>query len=506
MKANPKTLLAGAAALFLTQGIVQQAAIMPLWNKNYRVKASTTSAADGLSGDQLLATLAGFREITAGILWVRADEFFDQGNYDAILPIIRLVTWLDPHQIDVYATGIWHIGYNFTDEDSRSDRRYLPSALQLGKEGAKNNDATYELFFETGWVWYHKIDDDYHQAVKYWEEAQKRKDIIPARRNILASAYLRSGQLDKAEAKYQELLDEAEKTFAEDQSVFQNRQNRDTIESNLDNLLVRMAQRGIFAQRGGYYDQGEYDTKPPYDVKFTAQVSVIEPRVLKIEGTWAVLPVGNRIRLVVRDESFPTAGAARFDWDAGTTVDFEPLKAYTYLQDQLFVKNQQFSKRIDMGRDPTIYPLTTDKYLVEFYYNPRSAAAHMQDKFGYNGEGITDANYLSTDARPGQRVIYAKLELTKDQLERRGQWQNEVPVVQTKGFQAQGVVKADDVIVVPNFRSGATAPAPTPAPAPAQQRGSVPPGAMRSQPMQAVPQAAAPQNKPVEPGHEGHNH
>ena len=48
--------------------------------------------------------MAGFREMVAGILWVRADSFFDSGNYDAILPIIRLVTWVDPKEIDVDPT------------------------------------------------------------------------------------------------------------------------------------------------------------------------------------------------------------------------------------------------------------------------------------------------------------------------------------------------------------------------------------------------------------------
>ena len=121
----------------------------------------------------------GFRELIAGILWVKADSFFDTGNYDAILPLIRLVTILDPHQIDVYATGMWHIGYNFTDEEQRSDRRYIPAALALGKEGYQNNPNTYEMFFETGWMWYHKIDDDYEHAVDLFLEAREARGHDP---------------------------------------------------------------------------------------------------------------------------------------------------------------------------------------------------------------------------------------------------------------------------------------------------------------------------------------
>ena len=115
------------AILFIAQAVFQSVLVFPRWAKDYAPK-KTVQGQEGISPDQLLFALIGFRELVAGILWVRADSFFDTGNYDAILPIVRVVTILDPHQLDVYATGMWHIGYNFTDEEQRSDRRYVPSA------------------------------------------------------------------------------------------------------------------------------------------------------------------------------------------------------------------------------------------------------------------------------------------------------------------------------------------------------------------------------------------
>src|SRR4029078_5210778 len=52
-----------------------------------------------------LGAVSGFRQVIAGLLWVRADSFFHQGNYDAILPLVRIITWLDPNFLDVYSTG-----------------------------------------------------------------------------------------------------------------------------------------------------------------------------------------------------------------------------------------------------------------------------------------------------------------------------------------------------------------------------------------------------------------
>src|SRR5688572_6777307 len=69
----------------------------------------------GLSNEFILGPALGLQQAVAGALWVRADEFFHEGDYDAILPIVRMVTWLDPHALDVYITGAWHLAYNFTD-------------------------------------------------------------------------------------------------------------------------------------------------------------------------------------------------------------------------------------------------------------------------------------------------------------------------------------------------------------------------------------------------------
>lgn len=431
------------------------------WATDFSPGKGNEVANTGLSPDQLLFVLGGFRELIAGILWVKADSFFDTGNYDAILPLIRLVTILDPHQIDVYATGMWHIGYNFTDEEQRSDRRYIPAALALGKEGYTNNPTTYEMFFETGWMWYHKIDDDYEHAVDLFIKAQQHPDMIPARKNLLAMAYQRDGKPEMALDTYFNLYDKAVKEMNDEKS-FSARQNRDTIENNIDTTLVRLVQRGWVADHdkdlAGNVNKNDYDNMPPFDVGFSAKVTVTAQRELKVEGTWGVQPVGSRIRIVLRDADFPGAKAAEMDWDASNSVNLEPDKTQTFMQDGLFVKNRRFNRKIDMSRDPTMYPFSKDKYVVEFFYNPRSAPPHIQDKFSWDGSGMTDKNFLRTDVRPGQqRVIYAKLDLTRDQLLRRGEWADRVPVVRTTNYvetKSTYDPDQDTIIDIPSLRSG----------------------------------------------------
>lgn len=453
MKRRISPLALGLLLIFLlAQGFLQRAFIYPKWSKSYNTGGSKISAA--ADPMQMVFALAGFREMVAGILWVRADSFFDSGNYDAILPIIRLVTLLDPKQIDVYATGMWHIGYNFTDEEQRSDRRYIPSALALGKEGAKNNPDTYELFFETGWMWYHKIDDDYQNAVKWFEQAKQRPDMLPARKNLLSMAYQRNGEIEKALENYFALYDAADKLYRDD-NVYGNRQNRDTIENNIDTMLVRMVQRGYVAGKQGR-PLDRYDVNPPFDVNFSAKVTVIEPMVLSVEGTWDVLPVGTRVRMVLRDMDFPNVRPAGMNWDYADSVHLDPEKDKTYMMDQLFVKNRRFKRKIDMSKDPTMYPFLGDKYLIEFYYNPRSAPPHIQDKFSWNGEGMTDKNFLNKEVRPGQRVVYASLVITRDQILRSGEWEDRAPGVSTANYAEKKVGNevSDEILVdIPSLRA-----------------------------------------------------
>lgn len=460
---EPKVNKAGKVVKILKQGVEKPAfqGIFSVWCRDYAPEKS--AAAAGLSPDQLLISLAGFREMIAGILWVRADAFFDSGNYDAILPIIRLVTILDPHQIDVFATGMWHLGYNFTDEEQRSDRRYIPSALALGKEGCRQNPETYEMFFETGWMWYHKIDDDYGNAVKWFEKARELEDMLPARKNLLAMAFQRDGKPDKALDTYFRLFDEANDRVKKDKA-FGNMQIRDTLEQNIDTTLVRMSQRGYQAEKENRSLVG-YDTYPPFDVGFSVKSTVVDSRVIRFEGTWNVLPVGTRIRVVLRDKDYTTEIAgkeieigkpAEMEWDYSNDVNLDPPRNKTFMQDQLFVRNRRFNRKVDMSKDPTMYPFTSKDYVLEFYYNPRSSPPHIQDKFGWNGEGMTDKNFMSTNARPGQKVLYMSMPITRDQILRHGEWQDRVPVIKSSNYveTAQTYDKDDTMIDIPSIRAG----------------------------------------------------
>lgn len=133
-----------------------------------------------LPGQFIIASFTGFRQVIAGALWVRADDFFHRGEYQAIVPLVRMVTWLDPHNIDVFTTGAWHLDYNFVDEaNSLSDKRYIPASVALMREGIRNNPKIWDLYFELGWTHYaRKLMDD-EKALECIQEACKRDSVDP---------------------------------------------------------------------------------------------------------------------------------------------------------------------------------------------------------------------------------------------------------------------------------------------------------------------------------------
>ena len=440
MKRRTSVLLLLVAVLLIGQGALSRV-MFPTWQKKY--SAHNMGVAPGLSIDQLLASVAGLREMVAGILWVQSDEFFHTGQFDAILPVIRLVTWLNPRQIEVYSTGAWHIGYNFTDEQNRSDRRYIPLALRLLDDGVTNNPDTYELFHNMGWMYYNKIDDDYPKAVKWFEQSVTKPDVLPALKSILANSYQRTGEVDKALDWYWKLQQEDQARYDKTKDI-QDWNMKDVQEKNLDNTIVRMASRGVFGKREGVYDKFPYDTRNPIDLKFSVKIAVLESKLIRVSGTWGIPTTGARVRMVIRDADYD------LKWDPAPALDFERDKKRTYMQDPLYTQDGRFDRKIDMSRNPTMYPFKAEKYFVEFYFNPRSAPPHIQDKLGWSGEGMTDKRYLNTTERPGTRILFARFEMTRDQFLHRG---NGSFVVTSPGYKEIETKQDTDVIIRKSLRT-----------------------------------------------------
>ena len=60
------------------------------------------------------ALVFGFRKLVADMLWLKVDQFWHMGLVQRMLPMMETVVMLDPHFIEAYALGAWHLAYNVT--------------------------------------------------------------------------------------------------------------------------------------------------------------------------------------------------------------------------------------------------------------------------------------------------------------------------------------------------------------------------------------------------------
>src|SRR5438105_3552835 len=103
---------------------VVMASKLDVWHKDYQKSPDTQTPLQALA-----PALLGFREVAASLLWVKTDDYFHRGEYEPILRLVRVITTIDPHQIDVYTTGAWHMSYNFMD------KRLIKTGLEFLAQG-----------------------------------------------------------------------------------------------------------------------------------------------------------------------------------------------------------------------------------------------------------------------------------------------------------------------------------------------------------------------------------
>jgi tetratricopeptide (TPR) repeat protein len=507
-----------------------------------------------LPGEFILGAFTGFRQVIAGLLWVRSDSFFHQGNYDAILPLIRMITWLDPNWMDVYATGGWHMMYNFTDTDQRSDRRYLVPGLALLNEGIANNPRVYDMYKEKGWNSFDKVKDFTEAAVAYRGAlAHDPKANTTQVMHALAHSLERAGDIDEAIATWGLARDTHLKAAGASKDAFTDKQGAQSAAKNLSLLKIRKAVRptnmqqpvdtqvsikvkrlaprqieisgtiNIFGTMGGsYFDAGTFGKDGTEVLSIGKGIIADGPRDgarmefrLEDAGYKMVLPTnfdlqvdpsvtimqdqasikgGRRVRKGepytilgenqnIADQRLTDSGVYGFTKAQAATLGGVPAtqaiasgaitalakrmlvnlsyprgygKPGVYSEaevNQLFLKLRgdslklgdltkqniliaqkdlllpgSFTRKVDMTQDPQMYGFAKEKYELILWFNPRTAPDFVQDRLGWNGEGITDKKYLVETTEPYPwiehkdvplkpvRMIRVTIPLTKEQL------------------------------------------------------------------------------------------
>lgn len=396
---------------------------------DYRNTTGANSKLAGTTFQTLIPTLLGIREVLASLMWVRADDYFHRGEYRPIISMVRQITAIDPHQLDVYATGAWHMAYNFMD------KRLIADGVEFLEEGCKNNDSVYDLFFELGYMHYDKTKN-YPEAVRSYRNASQRGTVLGKKippsyvRHQLAHAMEKMGDIDQALVQWEDNLRKARELEKQGEAVFAAsgvntaaaRHNLYITARRRNERLAALAERernGAEALRlwqanvalardwlkesPGHPDvskdltaanvqverlqAGKLQPVEPSHITLKFTVTRTAPRKLVIEGNADVLNL-SRVHVRFQDKGYTERIKGGFNFKmSNCTLEY----------DNVSVRQGKFKWDLDLNKDPAdmerppsdIYPLKADEYELSVTYNPRAQAAFIQDRYGWSGEGLT---------------------------------------------------------------------------------------------------------------------
>ncbi len=152
-------------------------------------------------GAHLGSLILGFRSAVADLLWLKVDDYWHQGRMEMMLPMMYTVVGLDPHFIDAWAVGAWHLAYNapVTVDTMEEKRAFIDKAIVFLQDGIKRNPRHWQLYFELGFAIYYVKLEDYRSAAHYLEQSARYRP--PAEKKVdrmLLHAYERGEEYEKA--------------------------------------------------------------------------------------------------------------------------------------------------------------------------------------------------------------------------------------------------------------------------------------------------------------------
>ena len=181
--------------------------------------ANATSSVQGVG---LTNMFFGMRTLAANFLWLKVDTYWHSGELHRMIPLMHTCVALDPHFVDAYLLGAWHLAYNVTSQIAETpeiDKEYSEkykkrlgkkdffyySATDFLKGGIRNNPRDYRIYFDLGYSIYELKLSDHVNAIRYMDEAIRHKHDRWVPRMLNRSLML-NGQYEDALAGWDDYL------------------------------------------------------------------------------------------------------------------------------------------------------------------------------------------------------------------------------------------------------------------------------------------------------------
>lgn len=133
--------------------------------------------------DLIMELLGSFRTTAASYLWITVEHYHHEYEWAGgswkkditFMPLIKLITTLDPHFAAAYDFGGYHLAVNL---------HKVQEGMDFLNEGLKNNPDSYELNFTMGYIYFFVLKDyqtSYNylaKAVKFTKDKVNRKNAL----------------------------------------------------------------------------------------------------------------------------------------------------------------------------------------------------------------------------------------------------------------------------------------------------------------------------------------
>jgi tetratricopeptide (TPR) repeat protein len=150
--------------------------------------ASTASVTGAAKVDAMLGAIFDNMHVVT-------DMHFHKGDYNHIINISRMTVAANPDDMDMYGDAGWLLWSMNRDAE----------AVALYEQGIKANPNSYYMLDELG-QYYAMRKKDWPHAIHYLELAAQKPDSTEISLHILAHAYEKNKQLDKALATWARVL------------------------------------------------------------------------------------------------------------------------------------------------------------------------------------------------------------------------------------------------------------------------------------------------------------
>ncbi|AMV39930.1 hypothetical protein [Planctomyces sp. SH-PL62] len=140
-----------------------------------------------------LFLLGGFRGIVANYLWIQAEDYKKNHDWDRLKATVDLITKLQPHFLSIWTFQGWNLAYNVSVEwDAPEDKyEWIKQGIKFVQKGVENNQRSPDLIWDTAWFYYHKLGfsdesiilrrlfrDDDDEAFKTYRDPESGLEVV----------------------------------------------------------------------------------------------------------------------------------------------------------------------------------------------------------------------------------------------------------------------------------------------------------------------------------------